>query len=542
MFSSIDAASDPVLLAHLGAASIGLIVDPALLAERRTELPLDLSGRQQRLANIADGIVYCAVQKPQDEVIGVNVNLGKDQIVVLVAGNDPVSATTIQHVSEMWECLVQISAAVDQEAGGSGGLEQITPEANHELSEIEPVRKLQHLVYRFCYAKFRKTFNKWNKGIKTFGGKIRDQGFMGNPGPDGTIVTQMLQILEFFAAISRLLATGQGQLRYDVLSTYMDGASTLAQCVLTNPMGGAHWEGPDLGNFLTALEKCTSLHRHMECLIRCARSTRLRPWFQKRCKVRPCPEFNMSTPSWPQSPTSWLELTGELLDQKAHAKCVEKIAATANHRCSLKVHAELQVALLLLAERPPTTQFSFAYIGVSKLSCGPCKIFLEALNTVRGANLAVRRTHAKWYPGWGMPSDQVLTTVLTAEELIVMKECLVERMKMEILSFVTAADKKNVRISDSTDQSLDSRHRRPQQFKVARANQQLLAENDKENEDKENDNKEYDNKEDDDEKRTVEPALHDVEGDFLQPGFLISLTVVALIVCMWSSPGRVLRA
>ena len=63
MSSSADATSDPVLLAHLGAASIRLVVDPALLAERRTELPFDFSGRQERLANIADGIAYCAARR-----------------------------------------------------------------------------------------------------------------------------------------------------------------------------------------------------------------------------------------------------------------------------------------------------------------------------------------------------------------------------------------------------------------------------------------------------------------------------------------------
>jgi len=75
MSSSTDAIGDPVLLAHLGAVSIGLVVDPALLAERRAELPLDFSGPQEHLAKIADGAAYCAVRKPHHEVIGVNVNL-----------------------------------------------------------------------------------------------------------------------------------------------------------------------------------------------------------------------------------------------------------------------------------------------------------------------------------------------------------------------------------------------------------------------------------------------------------------------------------
>ena len=82
---------------------------------------------------------------------------------ILLTGEYSVNTTTAQHVSEVWECLVQISGVVDQQIGGPGDMEQISPDTIHELSEIEPVRRIQSLVYRFCFAKFRKTFNKWNK-------------------------------------------------------------------------------------------------------------------------------------------------------------------------------------------------------------------------------------------------------------------------------------------------------------------------------------------------------------------------------------------
>jgi len=90
-----------------------------------------------------------------------------------------------------------------------------------------------------------------------------------------------------------------------------------------------------------------------------------------------------------------------------------------------------------------------------------------------------------------MPSDQVLTTVLTAEELVTLKECLVKKMKKQIFSFVTAIDIQNVRISDSSDASLDSRHTMPQEWKVART-YQLFTENDGQ-------------------EKVTEPAFHDAE-------------------------------
>jgi len=194
------------------------------------------------------------------------------------------------------------------------------------------------------------------------------------------------------------------------------------------------------------------------------------------------------------TPTSWLEITRA---QKAHAECAEEIATTANHLCDVKVHTELQVALLLLSEQPTTIRSSPAPIGVSKLSCGPCNISPKALNKAREAHCAVRTTHAKWYPGWGMPSDQVLTTVLTAEELVTLKECLVKKMTKQIFSFITAIDIQNVRISDSTDASLDGGYTMPQEWRVARA-YQLLTENDGQ-------------------EKVTEPAFHDAEASSLSP-------------------------
>ncbi|KAF8424339.1 hypothetical protein EV426DRAFT_712123 [Tirmania nivea] len=158
--------------------------------------------------------------------------------------------------------------------------------------------------------------------------------------------------------------------------------------------------------------------------------------------------MEMSVQSWPQTPSAWLESTRALLGTRAATKSVENIATIANQLCNVKVHVEVQVALHLLSEQSTTARSAITYISVSKLSCGPCNIFLLAIRATRGGNLALRRMHAKWYPGWGMPSDQVLATVLTPGELRILKECLVKELKRHILSFVLGADSQNVRISD----------------------------------------------------------------------------------------------
>lgn len=46
---------------------------------------------------------------------------------------------------------------------------------------------------------------------------------------------------------------------------------------------------------------------------------------------------------------------------------------------------------------------AFSYIGVSKLSCAACKIWIEGYNQQEGPNFYTRGCHGKWYWPWGLP-------------------------------------------------------------------------------------------------------------------------------------------
>jgi len=45
----------------------------------------------------------------------------------------------------------------------------------------------------------------------------------------------------------------------------------------------------------------------------------------------------------------------------------------------------------------------FNYIGVSKLSCSTCHLWVEALNDQGGRKFYTRGSHGKWYWPWVMP-------------------------------------------------------------------------------------------------------------------------------------------
>jgi len=49
----------------------------------------------------------------------------------------------------------------------------------------------------------------------------------------------------------------------------------------------------------------------------------------------------------------------------------------------------------------------FNYIAVSKLSCGACRVWLEAFNELGKQPFYTRGSHGAWYWPWGMPLEDV---------------------------------------------------------------------------------------------------------------------------------------
>lgn len=93
----------------------------------------------------------------------------------------------------------------------------------------------------------------------------------------------------------------------------------------------------------------------------------------------------------------------------------------------------------------------FKYVGISKLRCGPCDIWIKAFNWSISSNewYVTKGCHAKWYPGWSAPNpkDVSLLTKVNAK--------LIESAKLVILSsLVEVARGRSA--SDSTIATYDS--------------------------------------------------------------------------------------
>ncbi|PUU81777.1 hypothetical protein B9Z19DRAFT_1121680 [Tuber borchii] len=68
----------------------------------------------------------------------------------------------------------------------------------------------------------------------------------------------------------------------------------------------------------------------------------------------------------------------------------------------------------------------FSYLGMSKLSCAPCQLWIQGNNTLPGRTFYTRGTHGKWYWPWGMPEmNKDLLSVYMVEKisLAYLKHC-----------------------------------------------------------------------------------------------------------------------
>ena len=66
------------------------------------------------------------------------------------------------------------------------------------------------------------------------------------------------------------------------------------------------------------------------------------------------------------------------------------------------VHCECKLVLHFLKQSPNQPR-PYSYIGVSKLSCRGCNVFLSALNKVFGSKFYTKGCHHKWYYPWRFP-------------------------------------------------------------------------------------------------------------------------------------------
>ena len=171
---------------------------------------------------------------------------------------------------------------------------------------------------------------------------------------------------------------------------------------------GSCTEGPF--RLRQAIEKLTSLACHIECLISFPSSPRLQAIFQFHLSISTVPR-QTRTVKLPESQGEW-----KLFLQVAAAKKLPwqlgdagNLAETFRKNiCVCSVHSECALIQHLTIKHNDSWDNvpAFGYIGVSKLSCIACHIWLESFNEVGQWRFYTSGSSRKWYWPWAMPTKE----------------------------------------------------------------------------------------------------------------------------------------
>lgn len=159
------------------------------------------------------------------------------------------------------------------------------------------------------------------------------------------------------------------------------------------------------------LNKLSSQHHHIQNLTKIAHAVRVDPKITFDMVVREStvsPKVEVILPKEIED----LELMINFITKREIRPSDDKTASAIFQNWPRvaygKVHCECALIAHLDNLPPDESPVPCNYIGVSKLSCAPCGVWIHAFNATRGPGSRIRTyhtmgTHSKWYRNWAMP-------------------------------------------------------------------------------------------------------------------------------------------
>jgi hypothetical protein len=156
--------------------------------------------------------------------------------------------------------------------------------------------------------------------------------------------------------------------------------------------------------------------------------------------------------NWPSSEEEWEHLRTDVFDRHnmdenpRDPKAEEAVITRLIKDTKETVHCEC--ALISYLHRNPSLP-AFSYIGVSKLSCKPCHLWLSAYNEHANMLYRTKGSHDKWYMGWRRPllDDKVQAKV---------DDAVIENVETEYCELEEATGKAVKRVEAVSDSSNSS--------------------------------------------------------------------------------------
>lgn len=412
-----------------------------------------------RFRRVLDALASLCVSRPRKQVFAIGVQIDKPNLVLTISDNQPVLPNTIKHVKAVWALLKLLSNLyAGQRTATSANHPSGIPWSHYvDVSPKMPRSKiaagytvtLAKAVYTFTSGKNMKRWAKrWDpeegNGLLDFSRKFRAKKGSGLQGKDGQfemMTTKLSIVLECLREKEPDWAEVLG---------YMTDATDLADELLADQYWCEILAMDITGNFPSHnlvshanfavaqstpgidappkpkpppyplrrhIEKLTSNHRYFRALIAFAHSPRLRLAFTLKMSVEivSLPEI---TPGGlinvPTDPPSWARVLQDLCQQhqfrvdEERAQPILDYLGRHHHTATVahRVHSECALVAHYDGLRTSSSNYTpaFSYIGVSKLSCKPCHLWLSAYNArLNVPKFYTRGSHGKWYFPWSPP-------------------------------------------------------------------------------------------------------------------------------------------
>ncbi|RPA90221.1 hypothetical protein L873DRAFT_1821513 [Choiromyces venosus 120613-1] len=359
---------------------------------------------------ILDALAHISVSRKESQVvaIGLQLNSQKQEIRLTVAENQSVTHGLVNHLTKIWRKLQVLSVEYKKNRGG-----------RWDKSEL----RSPQMPKKYSVKKQMKRIDKWSTRLRRFMKEVlKRRVFLYLQGFELSLYKAVVALLLAIEVVSKLHDNPKNKLmesEWELVYSQSILANKHVKIVLADRKEfGCEILAQELADHLSqdpfqlrrALEKLTSLSRHIETLFGFAHSPHLRPALQYHLFTSTVPKM-VHTVKLPPSPQKWksfLEVACDKHYDFQETQAVELAESFGSRKWVCPVHCECGLIQYLYTKQrnkwdrvPP-----FSYIGVSKLSCSACRIWIETFNEQSEWRFYTRCSHGKWYWPWGIPRTE----------------------------------------------------------------------------------------------------------------------------------------
>ncbi|KAG0126358.1 hypothetical protein HOY82DRAFT_628352, partial [Tuber indicum] len=385
-------------------------------------------GTNVRTRPVLDALAHISVFKPESQVVAIALQFkhGTKEIRLTIAENKDVEDSVVDHLYNIWGKMQALSDEYARQRAKARHGNQGTEELDGDAIPSPPIPtevgqslriEIFRGVYQYCLKKYRKRVKKWSEDLSNFMGELYERRMgVGLEGFERDLSRAVITLVSALKLVRKLSERELTNDEWEELYWHSMNSNHKAKLVLADShglsceklareLGGNNPKGPF--PLERALEKLISLPRHIQSLFGFAHSPRLRPALQYRMSI--CAVLgraqNVKLPASKDEWKSFLKVacSEEGLWQEDDARKLFKKFGSRERECP--VYCECGLIQYLQTKHGDSWDNvpAFSYIGVSKLSCSACRVWIEAFNELGGPKFYTRGSHGKWYFPWGMP-------------------------------------------------------------------------------------------------------------------------------------------